>query len=165
MAAPARTSETCRLLIADDDNRFVETLTALLEADGRFEILGRASTGAEAVELARSLAPDVVLMDTEMPIMDGVEAIRRIRARQPALPVIVVSRSDYSERALEARQAGAHDYIRKSRLESDLARSILAAATATVKPERRALASAKALASLAPAGLIGARRAGTLRAL
>jgi CheY-like chemotaxis protein len=69
-------------------------------------------------------------MDIEMPIVDGVEATRTILARQPGLPVIVVSGSDYSERALEARLAGAHDYIRKSRLEPDLVSAILAAAPA-----------------------------------
>src|SRR5207244_441336 len=60
----------CRLLLVDDDDRFLGALTALLDQDGRFEVLGRAHNGAEAVGLSASLSPDVVLMDIDMPVMD-----------------------------------------------------------------------------------------------
>jgi CheY-like chemotaxis protein len=82
------------------------------------------------VALARKLRPDVIVMDIEMPIMDGVEATRRILAARPTTRVIAVSGSDYTERALEARFAGACDYVRKSHVEEYLVAAVTAAATA-----------------------------------
>ena len=117
-----------RLLLVEDDDDFVERLIALLEADGRFQILARARNGAEAVTLARTIGPDVTLMDIEMPIMDGVEATRQILAHSPSARVIAISGSNYSERALEARLAGAYDYVRTDRLEDDLVDTIVTAA-------------------------------------
>jgi CheY-like chemotaxis protein len=66
-------------------------------------------------------------MDIEMPVMDGVEATRRIRASTPRIALIAVSGTDYQERALEVREAGATDYVRKSRLDEDLLGSCAAA--------------------------------------
>jgi DNA-binding NarL/FixJ family response regulator len=114
-----------RVLLADDDDRFIEALTALLEQDGRFEIVGRTRNGREAVELFAMQIPDIVLMDIEMPLMDGIEATRRILAADSAAQVIAISGSDYQERALDARQAGAVDYIRKSRFADELMNAIL----------------------------------------
>jgi DNA-binding NarL/FixJ family response regulator len=114
-----------RVLLADDDDRFIEALTALLEQDGRFEIVGRTRNGHEAVELFAMQIPDIVLMDIEMPLMDGIEATRRILAADSAAQVIAISGSDYQERALDVREAGAVDYIRKSRFSDDLVNAIL----------------------------------------
>jgi two-component system chemotaxis response regulator CheB len=63
-----------RVLIADDEDRFADLIEVSLQADERIELVGRASDGREAVELARELVPDVVVCDIEMPIMDGIEA-------------------------------------------------------------------------------------------
>ena len=114
-----------RVLLADDDDRFIAALVALLEQDGRFEIVGRTRNGREAVELFAMQIPDIVLMDVEMPLMDGIEATRRILAADSAAQVIAISGSDYQERALDVREAGAVDYIRKSRFSDDLVNAIL----------------------------------------
>ena len=87
---------------------------------------GRARDGREAVELAESLSPDAVVMDIEMPTLDGVEATRLLRAATPELPIVAVSGHDYEERVLEIRQAGADDYVRKARMAEELPRVLAA---------------------------------------
>jgi DNA-binding NarL/FixJ family response regulator len=102
----------------------------VLEEDERFAVSGRARNGHEAVELAARVELDAVVMDIEMPLLDGVEATRRVRATDPELPIVAVSGHDYEERVLEIRQAGADDYVRKARLADELPR-VLAALLAT----------------------------------
>jgi CheY-like chemotaxis protein len=121
-------SRRCRVLVVEDDDLFVQALTELLEADGRIQIAARAFDGREGVALAETLRPDVVLMDIQLPVMDGIKATRELRRRHPLLPVVAITGSEYQERALEARQAGAVDYVRKGRLGPDLTEVILAAA-------------------------------------
>ncbi len=118
------------MVILEDDDAFAEALTDLLEADGRIEVAGRAREGREGVELVDALAPDVVLTDIALPLMDGVEATREILRRHPGLPVVAMTGWEYEERALEVREAGAVDYISKSRLGPDLVEVLLAAARA-----------------------------------
>jgi CheY-like chemotaxis protein len=94
-------------------------------------VVGRAHDGREAVELAEDVSPDAVVIDVEMPVLDGVEATRRLRAKAPELPIVAVSGHDYEERVLEIRRAGADDYVRKARLADELPRvlvSLLSAA-------------------------------------
>ena len=67
-------------------------------------------------------------MDIGLPVIDGVEATREIRRKQPSIPVVGITGSDYEERALEVREAGAVDFVRKGRLDSDLVESVVAAA-------------------------------------
>jgi CheY-like chemotaxis protein len=116
------------VLVVEDDDSFAEVLTELLEADGRLEVAGRARDGREGVELAEALRPDVVLMDIVLPVMDGVEATREIRRRQPTIPVVGITGWEYEERALEVRDAGAVDFVGKDRLDPDLVKIIVAAA-------------------------------------
>ena len=78
------------------------------------------------MELAESLSPDAVVMDIEMPTLDGVEATRLLRAATPELPIVAVSGHDYEERVLEIRQAGADDYVRKARMAEELPRVLAA---------------------------------------
>ena len=118
-------NDLCRVLIADDEDHFVELLSAVLVQDGRFEVIGRAKHGREAIELVFALAPDAVLMDIDMPVMDGVEATLRINRRRPGLPVVAVSGLDYSERGLEARLAGATAYVCKAQVDTDLVDALL----------------------------------------
>jgi DNA-binding NarL/FixJ family response regulator len=118
--------EIYRILLAEDDEDFSAALEAVLAADGRFSVAGRARDGREAVELAASLDVDAVVMDIEMPDVDGVEATRLLQIERPGMPVIAISGHDYEERVLEIRQAGAVDYVRKSRVEEELADALMA---------------------------------------
>lgn len=111
-----------RILIAEDDDSFLELIARLLERDGRFAVAGRARNGRDAVELAAADTPDAVVIDIEMPVMDGVEATRALREAEPELPIVAVSGHDYEERVLEIRRAGADDYVRKARLADELPR-------------------------------------------
>jgi two-component system nitrate/nitrite response regulator NarL len=115
-----------RILVAEDDESFLEAISLLLEQDGRFVVAGRARNGREAVALAGEVAPDAVVLDIEMPVLDGVEATRRLREAAPDLPIVAVSGHDYEERVLEIRQAGADDYVRKARLAEELPRALAA---------------------------------------
>ena len=115
-----------RILVAEDDESFLDAIVLLLEQDDRFVVAGRARNGREAVKLAQEDAPDAVVLDIEMPVLDGVEAARQLRAAAPELPIVAVSGHDYEERVLEIREAGADDYVRKARLADEL-RRVLAA--------------------------------------
>ena len=111
-----------RILVAEDDESFLDLIALMLERDGRFAVAGRARNGREAVELAAADRPDAVVIDIEMPELDGVEATRLLRESAPSLPIVAVSGHDYEERVLEIRHAGANDYVRKARLADELPR-------------------------------------------
>jgi len=115
-----------RILVAEDDESFLGAIALLLEQDDRFVLAGTARNGEEAVALAEELAPDAVVLDIEMPVLDGVAAARQLRAVSPRLPIVAVSGHDYEERVLEIRQAGADDYVRKARMADELPRAIAA---------------------------------------
>ena len=108
------------VLIAEDDDLHARVLTELVEADGEFLVVARARHGREAVELAERLRPDAVVLDIRMPQLDGLAATRQIRAVSPVTPVVLISGYDYDEGALDAAEAGATEYVRKGRLDSDL---------------------------------------------
>jgi len=118
-----------RILVAEDDEGFLDALEAVLTADGRFAVVGRARNGREALELAARLRIDAVVMDIEMPELDGIEATRQLHEENPDLPVLAISGVDYEERVLEIRAVGAVDYVRKSRVNEDLADALAAALT------------------------------------
>jgi CheY-like chemotaxis protein len=111
-----------RILVAEDDDSFLDVITLLLEQDARFVVAGRARNGREVVSLAEDVGPDAIVMDIEMPVLDGVEATRLLRVAAPDIPIVAVSGHDYEERVLEIRQAGADDYVRKARLADELPR-------------------------------------------
>jgi DNA-binding NarL/FixJ family response regulator len=115
------------VLVVEDDESFAEALRRLLDADGRLEVVGTARDGREGVGLAEALQPDVVLMDIVLPVMDGVEATRELRRRQPTIPVVGITGWEYEERVLEVRDAGAVDFVGKDRLDADLVDVIVAA--------------------------------------
>ena len=128
--------EPFRILVAEDDESALEVIAVLLEQDGRYAIAGRAPNGLEAINLAKRVKPDAVVMDIEMPVLDGVEATRQLRERWPNLPIVAISGHDYEERVLEMRDAGAHDYVRKARLATELPR-VLAAVLGAAAESRR----------------------------
>ena len=117
-----------RVLIADDHPVFAETLVLLLAADSRLAVAGVAENGAEAVELARRVAPDVVLMDVHMPGLDGVGATRTIAAELPGVQVVMLSSSSAVEDVERARAAGAAAYLTKDAPAAAITAGILRAA-------------------------------------
>jgi DNA-binding NarL/FixJ family response regulator len=102
-----------RIVIADDHALFRDSLRSLLEAHG-LEVVGEARNGREAVELARRLTPDVVLMDLGMPEMDGLAATRLICADQPQVKVVILTASDEDAKLFEAIKSGAQGYLLKN---------------------------------------------------
>jgi DNA-binding NarL/FixJ family response regulator len=117
--------ESIRVLIADDHRLFAQALEAILATDDRIEVLGHAANGAEAVELAASLKPDVVLMDIAMPGMDGFEATRRIRQQKSDACVLMLTGSNSRADVDRARQAGAAGYVTKDRIAAELIDAII----------------------------------------
>ena len=115
-----------RILVAEDDEDFLAALETVLETDGRFTVAGIARDGGEALELAGQLELDAIVMDIEMPKVDGVEATRQLHEQLPTVPVIAISGTDYEERVLEIRQAGAADYVRKARVDEELVDALAA---------------------------------------
>src|SRR5581483_3837126 len=114
-----------RVLIADDHRLFAEALEAILAADERIEVLGQASDGGEAVELARALGPDIVLMDVSMPVLDGFEATREIRAGSVETRVLMLTGSNSRADVDRSREAGASGYVTKDRIASELVAAIV----------------------------------------
>jgi DNA-binding NarL/FixJ family response regulator len=126
MEAAATNLETpIRVLIADDHRLFAEALEAILAGESRIEVVGRARNGAEALELALELDPDVILMDISMPVMDGVEAARRIRETRPRASVLMLTGSNAAADVDRSRTAGAAGYVTKDRIASQLVEAIV----------------------------------------
>ena len=102
------------VLVVDDDAAYADCLAASLALDGRADVVGCAHNGRDAVVRALSLAPDVVLMDVHMPVMDGIEAARRLRRLLPSARIVLVSSSTEADDRRRAARAGAHAFLPKS---------------------------------------------------
>ncbi len=113
-----------RILLADDHAVFREGIRLLLETQGGFEVVAEAATGDEAVELVRSLRPDVVLMDIGMPGMNGLDATRLIRADDAKSRVLILTMHGTEEYFFSALDAGASGYVLKEAASSDLVSAI-----------------------------------------
>jgi DNA-binding NarL/FixJ family response regulator len=128
-----------RVLIADDQTLFRVGLARLLEEDERVKIVGQAGDGAEAVKLAGSLKPDVVLMDLKMPNLDGIEATRQIVSAHPGVKVLLLTTFEADNHVIQALKAGASGYILKDSKPDSIVSSLLA-----VMAGERVMASAVA---------------------
>lgn len=121
-------SAPVRVLLADDQVLFREALATLLGVRDDIEVVGEAGNGAEALDRAAELEPDVVLMDLRMPVLDGVAATRRMRVEWPSVRVIALTTFDDDEDVFAALRAGAVGYLLKDVSAAQLVEAILAAA-------------------------------------
>jgi DNA-binding NarL/FixJ family response regulator len=111
---------TIRILVVDDHPIVRQGLKTLLEGHAGWEVIGEASDGAEAVEKAKDLSPDVMVLDVTMPRMNGLEACRLLRRQSPALEILFVTQHDSPQMMREALEAGARGYVVKSNAARDL---------------------------------------------
>lgn len=117
-----------KILLVDDQPLFREGLRTLLSVQSDFEIVGEAGNGEEAIRLARTHRPSVVLMDLQMPVLDGVTATRRLKAEQSECRVIVLTTFDDDDNVFEGLRAGAVGYLLKDAPSEKLAEAIRLAA-------------------------------------
>jgi DNA-binding NarL/FixJ family response regulator len=117
-----------RVLLVDDQALFREALATLLGARPEVTVVGEAGDGAEALARSAELRPDVVLMDLHMPVLDGIAAIRRLRAEQPGVRVLALTTFDDDEDVFAALRAGAVGYLLKDVTSDRLVEALLAAA-------------------------------------
>jgi DNA-binding NarL/FixJ family response regulator len=113
-----------RVLIVDDQLLYAEAISVLLRQQEGMEVVGVAGDGREAIELAVALRPDVVLMDIQMPRLDGISATRRIRSRLPSTKVLVMTGLTGDEHVEESLRAGAEACIKKFSSAGDLLTAI-----------------------------------------
>lgn len=113
-----------RILVADDHPVVREGLVAILSTQPDFEVVGEAGTGLEVVEQVAQLKPDVVLLDLEMPELDGVGALERLRESNPDIRTLVFTAFDTDERILGAVQAGAKGYLLKGAPRDELFKAV-----------------------------------------
>ena len=106
-------ADPIRILVADDHPIVRDGLIAVLNTQPDFDVIGEAATGPEAIAHADRLRPDVVLLDLEMPEMDGLATLEHLRQRDPTIKVIIFTAFDTDERVLKAIQAGAQGYLLK----------------------------------------------------
>ncbi|MEU4419774.1 response regulator transcription factor [Actinoplanes sp. NPDC024001] len=115
------------LVIVDDHPVVRDGLRGMFAGDDRFTVLGEAGDGREALAVIDAVGPDVVLLDLRMPVMDGVSTIRELKARKPAIRVLVLTTYDTDSDVLPAIRAGATGYLLKDTPREDLFRAVLAA--------------------------------------
>jgi DNA-binding NarL/FixJ family response regulator len=115
-----------RVLIADDHPLFRHGLAALLGASVDFEVVGEATTGEEAIELAVQLQPDVILMDIQMPGVNGIEAARRILHISPQIRILMITMFEDDASVFTAMRAGARGYVLKDAQKVDMLQAIRA---------------------------------------
>ena len=104
-----------KVLVVDDEALLRTAFSSLIEAEDDLEVVGQAANGQQAVEMAGELTPDVIVMDVRMPVMDGIEATRRITRDRPGPQVLILTTFDLDEYVFEALRAGASGFALKSR--------------------------------------------------
>src|SRR5947209_8021803 len=121
--------ERLRVLIADDHPLFREGLHGLLDSLAETEVVGEATTGAEAIAQAKALQPDVILMDIKRPGLNGIEATREIVAASPHISILMVTMLEDDESVFAAMRAGARGYVLKGANQAEILRAIRAIAS------------------------------------
>jgi DNA-binding NarL/FixJ family response regulator len=121
-------NQIIKVLLTDDQSLFREGLRTLLEVQPDFQVVGEAANGEEALRLAATTQPEVILMDLRMPVMDGVTATRRIRDLFPHIHVIVLTTFDDDETVFDGLRAGAVGYLLKDVTSEKLCEAIRATA-------------------------------------
>jgi NarL family two-component system response regulator LiaR len=164
-----KSTDRVRVMIVDDHAVVREGLKKYLGLLGEFEIAGEAATGAEAVDLARKLRPQVILMDLVMPVMDGIEATRQLHEKMPDIKVIVLTSFTDDDKLFPALRAGAVAYLLKDVGPAELAETIRAAARGETRlnPEvtQRLVAGLAGGAEQRPEDLLTEREMDVLRCI
>lgn len=120
--------EDVDVVLADDHPVFRDGLAVLLDSMSGIRVVGRAGTGHEAIDLVRELHPDVVVMDVNMPDLDGIEATRRLTSESPHVGVVVLTMAEDDDTVFAAMRAGARGYLLKEAGPDDIVRSITSVA-------------------------------------
>jgi DNA-binding NarL/FixJ family response regulator len=128
MSGASVAEKTLRVMLADDHPIFREGLRSLIGAHSGMSVVGEAKSGAEAIEMFRSVQPDVVLMDLRMPGISGIDAITVIRSQDASARILVLTTFDGDEDIHQAITAGAHGYVLKSSGAAELVEAIRAVA-------------------------------------
>jgi DNA-binding NarL/FixJ family response regulator len=123
-AASSTAGRPIRILIVDDHPVVREGLAGMISTQGDMRVVGEAGNGLEAIRLAHTLSPDLILMDLQMPNLDGAAAIRQIRKELPDTRVLVLTAFDSDERILHSIEAGAQGYLLKGAPRDELFRAI-----------------------------------------
>ena len=123
-----------RVVIADDHRLFAESLRFMLEVGETIEVVGYATDGGEAIALATLLAPDVVVMDLDMPVLDGIQATAGVRRSAPDVSVVIVTASTDPRDDARARAAGASAYVPKAASVDLLRETVCAVARGPIAP-------------------------------
>jgi two-component system, NarL family, nitrate/nitrite response regulator NarL len=109
----AQATEPIRVLLADDQALFRRAIATLVDEQDDMTVVGQAENGLQAVEKAHELKPDIIVSDVEMPVMNGVEAVRLIREQLPGIKVVMLTVSEADEHLFDAIRFGAHGYLLK----------------------------------------------------
>jgi DNA-binding NarL/FixJ family response regulator len=118
--APNNFPQPLRTLVVDDSFRFLKALCAYLQTEPLFQVVGTAMGGGEALHMAEVLGPDLVLMDLNMPVMDGLQATAILRRRLPNMRIIIMTMEDSATAEAKAQAHGAHGFIWKPQIIDDL---------------------------------------------
>jgi DNA-binding NarL/FixJ family response regulator len=123
-ARSAQADRPIRVLVVDDHRVVREAIARLLGAEPDLAVVGQAENGRVALDCVAALTPDVVIMDVNMPILDGIQAIRHLRADFPAVRVVALSMHEEQDSGTAMREAGAVAYVSKSAAPGDLLTAI-----------------------------------------
>ncbi|GAB3681482.1 response regulator [Angustibacter aerolatus] len=161
--ADASTGSTTTVLLVDDHQLVRAGLAALLDSTDDLTVVGQAADGEQAVEQAAALRPDVVLMDLSMPVVDGVEATRRLVAARPGVRVVVLTSFSDHDKVTEALRAGAIGYLLKDCEPAELLAAVRSAARGHVPLDPRVARALLPGAAPRPIDELSAREQQVLR--